>query len=79
MQSMYRVAETVNKNVLILEVTYPNAVRPQDVQNCIENLKLFKVNEVCPVRFHLNSSTKIREDSEPPVNWREFKSRSSSI
>lgn len=79
MQSTYRVAETVNKNVLILEITYPNNFKCKNVKECLENISLFKVNELCPTRFQLNSSTKLRDDPEPPENWQTFKSRSSSL
>lgn len=78
MQNIYRVAETVNKNVLILEITYPKTVNTQNVKDCIKHLNLFKVNELCPTRFHPNQSTKAKDDTEPPKNWKEFKSRSSS-
>lgn len=79
MQGLYRVAETVKKSVLILEVTYPTDIDSLNLNSCVENLDLFKVTEMCPKRFHLNSSTQVKEDSTPPTNWREAKASTSAI
>lgn len=71
MQSNYRVAETANKDVIILDVKRPSGMGYDSPEQCIEHLKEFTVMEIIPKRFQLNESGK--ETPHSSQSWKRLK------
>lgn len=76
MQSNYRVAETANKDVIILNVTCPMGLTYADPKRCIEKLDEFTVDEFLPKRFQPHQGTiAVPSTSE---KWKKMKMSKSS-
>ena len=63
LQSMIRISETTAKELLILEIYYPNRIDRNDYQKCLQLLDKFEVCEVYPKRYSFTSENKLSTPS----------------
>lgn len=58
LQGLYRLGETCKKDILFLQVKYPDNLTAANGMQCLENISNFQVRQMVPKRFqwdHLNS------------------------
>lgn len=71
MQSNYRVAETTNKDVIIINVTRPDGLTYDEPKRCIEQLAQFTIDEFLPKRFQPQQG--VSEKPSTSGNWKKMK------
>lgn len=63
MQSNYRVADSTNKELILVTVTRPINLEYSNLNECLDRMKEFQITEILPKRFLLNQLNSMQSKS----------------